>query len=53
MDERFIRSLVAPDCRFTGHICRLDDGIKKDERIISVDIDPELRRRLFLEAIRY
>ena len=37
----------------TLHVCRLDDGIKKDERIISLDIDPELRRRLFLEAIRY
>ena len=37
----------------TLHVCRLDDGIPKDERIISLDIDPELRRRLFLEAIKY
>lgn len=35
------------------HVCRLDDGIKKDERIISFDIDPDLRRRLFLESIKY
>ena len=37
----------------TLHVCRLDDGIKKDERIVSLDIDPELRRRLFLESIKY
>ncbi|MBR4133773.1 MAG: hypothetical protein IKU04_04530 [Bacteroidales bacterium] len=37
----------------TLHVCRLDDGIKKDERIISMDIDPELRRRLFLESVKY
>ena len=37
----------------TLHVCRLDDGIPKDERIISLDIDPELRRRFFLEAIKY
>jgi Selenocysteine lyase len=37
----------------TLHICRLDDGIPKEERIISLDIDPELRRRLFLESIKY
>lgn len=37
----------------TLHVCRLDDGIKKDERIISMDIDPELRRHLFLESVKY
>ena len=37
----------------TLHVCRLDDGIRKDERIVSLDIDPELRRRLFLESIKY
>lgn len=37
----------------TLHVCRLDDDIRKDERIISMDIDPDLRRRLFLEAIKY
>lgn len=35
------------------HVCRLDDGIKKDERIISFDIDPDLRRHFFLESIKY
>ena len=37
----------------TLHVCRLEDGIPKDERIFSLDIDPELRRRLFLESIKY
>ena len=37
----------------TLHVCRLDDGIKKEDRIISMDIDPELRRRLFLESVKY
>ena len=37
----------------TLHVCRLDDGIRKDDRIISMDIDPELRRHLFLESIKY
>ena len=60
---RYVRSLQR-DCErhyntlflseiSTLHICRLDDGIKKDERIISLEIDPELRRRLFLESIKY
>lgn len=35
------------------HVCRLDDGVGKDERIISFDIDPDLRRKLFLESIEY
>ena len=35
------------------HVCRLDDGVGKDERIISFDIDPDLRRKLFLESIKY
>ena len=35
------------------HVCRLDDGVRKDDRIVSLDIDPELRRRLFLESIKY
>ena len=37
----------------TLHVCRLDDGIRKDERIVSMDIDPDLRRKLFLESIKY
>ena len=37
----------------TLHVCRLDDGIKKEDRIVSLDIDPELRRHLFLESIKY
>ena len=60
---RYVRSLQR-DCErhynalflseiSTLHICRLDDGVRKEERIISLDIEPELRRRLFLEAIRY
>ena len=60
---RFVRSLQRGHERHyntlflseisTLHICRLDDGIHKDDRIISVDIDPELRRRFFLESIKY
>ena len=60
---RFVRSLQRGHERHyntlflseisTLHICRLDDGIPKDDRIISVDIDPELRRRFFLESIKY
>ena len=50
--ERYYNTLFLSEIS-TLHICRLDDGIPKDDRIISVDIDPELRRRLFLESIKY